>query len=71
MPSDSVMRRVRHHRKLLMQFTSQSFDYLTNPLEKAKPIKNGMKDKTLAVGDIVFVKEQGTARCWWRMAKIE
>ena len=24
----------------------------------------------LAPGDVVLVKEQGTARCWWKLAKI-
>ena len=69
--NDSLTRRVRHQRRLLKQFTScWSQEYLTNLFEKATPIKDGMKDKT-AVGNIVFIKERGTARCWWKMAKIE
>lgn len=70
--NDSLTRRMQHHRRLLTQFTTRwSQEYLTSLLEKAKRISDRTKEEILAVGDIVFMKERGTARCLWRMARIE
>ena len=67
--SQSLTKRARYHFRLLEGFTKQwRKDYLygcVNTTETELELSNNS-----LVGDIVVFKEEGSARCWWKLAKV-
>ena len=68
----TLSRRANHHTRMLGQFAKQwSKEYLLGLREyhqKFKLRKN--TQKVLSKGDVVLLKEDGTARCLWRLAEV-
>ena len=68
--NQSLTRRIKYHRKLLSQFTRcWQREYLTSLREQAKAYAS--ESTTLSVGDVVLLAEPGTARCLWKLARVE
>ena len=65
----SLTKRARYHFRLLEGFTKQwRKEYLyvcVNTTETELELSNNP-----LVGDIVVFKEEGSARCWWKLAKV-
>ena len=65
----SLTKRARYHFRLLEGFTKQwRREYLygcVNTTETELELSNNS-----LVGDIVVFKEEGSARCWWKLAKV-
>lgn len=69
--NESLTKRIKYHRRLLAEFTKQwSKEYLTSLREHAKVVNTPLITPTVAVGDIVFLKDKGTAKCWWKLARV-
>ena len=67
--SRSLTKRARHHRYLLKQFTKRwRREYLTSLRENSRKVSS--KVPHVKVGDLVILKNDGTARCFWKIAKI-
>ena len=67
----SLTRRARHHRNLLQQLTDQwRKEYLTGLREQSKLTKRN-NAREISIGDIVLLKKDSTARCKWKLAKVE
>ena len=65
----SLTKRARHHRYLLRQLTTRwKHEYLTSLRENARKITD--KEPCVKVGDLVVLKNDGTARCLWKIAKV-
>ena len=65
----SLTRRAKHHRNLLVQFSKRwREEYLTSLRERSRNVLGQCSD--IAVGDIVFIKRDGTARSFWKLAKV-
>ena len=65
----SLTKRARHHRYLLRQLTTRwKHEYLTSLRENARKITD--KEPCVKVGDLVVLKNDGTARCLWKIAKL-
>lgn len=69
----SLTRRARHHKRLLQQLTTQwRREYLTSLREQATTDSNREEvNSAMSEGDIVIVKNDSTARAFWRLARIE
>ncbi len=66
---ESLPKRARHHRQLLRQFTRKwKHEYLTSLRENARIAKRN--EPHVTVGDVVFLKKEGTAKCFWKLAKV-
>ena len=66
---ESLTKRARHHRYLLKQFTKRwRREYLTSFRENSRKVNS--KEPHVKVGDLVILKNEGTARCFWKIAKI-
>ncbi len=66
---ESLTKRARHHRQLLRQFTRKwKHEYLTGLRENARIAKRN--EPHVTVGDIVILKKEGTAKCFWKLAKV-
>ena len=66
---ESLTKKARHHRQLLRQFTKRwRREYLTSLRENARKVNT--KEPHVKVGDLVILKNDGTARCFWKIAKI-
>ena len=67
-----MTKKARHHFRLLENFNRQwQKEYLLSLRENYNVKKQkGKPTPVLAQGDVVLVKEEGTARCWWKLAKI-
>ena len=64
-----MTRRARHHRHLLQQLTPRwKHEYPTSLRENSKKIID--KEPCVKVGDLVVLKNNGTARCPWKIAKV-
>lgn len=69
--NQSLTRRARYHKQVLQHFTTQwKREYLTSLRENAK-VYNKRNNKEIAVGDIVILKREGTARCFWKLAVVK
>ena len=68
----ALTKKARHHFRLLENFNRQwQKEYLLSLRENYYVKKQkGKPAPVLAQGDVVLVKEEGTARCWWKLAKI-
>ena len=65
---ESLTKRARHHQRLLRQFTKQwKHEYLTSLRENARITKEN--EPHIAVGDLVILKKEGTARCFWKLER--
>lgn len=70
----SLTRRMRHHQRLLLQFTKVwRTDYLSklreNQLSKSKQQRSS--SLTVTKGDVVIVKNDSTKRTFWKLAVVE
>ena len=70
--SKTLSKKARHHFKILEGFNRQwQKEYLLSLRENYNMKKQKEKlTSVLAPGDVVLVKEEGTARCWWKLAEI-
>ena len=68
----TLTKKARHHFRLLENFNQQwQKEYLLSLRENYNVKKQkGKPAPVLAQGDVVLMKEEGTARCWWKLAKI-
>ena len=65
-----LTKRARYHFRLLKGFTKQwRKDYLLG-LREYHRNRTGAIEQSIRVGDIVVLKEEGSARCWWKLAKV-
>ena len=66
-----LTKRAKHHKYLLTQFTRQwRWDYLLNLRENnAVKVKQG-KQRKIAKGDVVVVKDDTSKRLFWRLAVV-
>ena len=68
--SQSLTRRAKHQNRVLKSFTTQwKKDYPLSLRESAKTQSRGTS--IISVGDIVVLKNEGTARIFWKLAKVE
>ena len=66
----SLTKRARYHFRLLEGFTKQwRKEYLLG-LREYHRNRTGAIEQSIRVGDIVVLKEEGSARCWWKLAKV-
>lgn len=66
----SLTKRARYHFRLLEGFTKQwRKEYLLG-LREYHRNRTGPIEQSIRVGDIVVLKEEGSARCWWKLAKV-
>ena len=66
----SLTKRARYHFRSLEGFTKQwCKDYLLG-LREYHRNRTGAIEQSIRVGDIVVLKEEGSARCWWKLAKV-
>ena len=64
-------RKARHHTRMLSQFARQwSKEYLLGLREYHQRLKNKNTQKAIGKDDVILVKEDGTTRCLWRLAKV-
>ena len=64
-----IVPHVGRHRYLLKQFTKRwRREYLTSLRENSRKVNS--KEPHVKVGDLVILKNDGTARCFWKIAKI-
>ena len=69
--SKTLNKKARHHFRILENFNRQwQKEYLLSLRENYVKKQKGKPVPVLAQGDVVLVKEEGTARCWWKLAKI-
>ena len=65
----SLTKRARYHFRLLEGFNKQwRKEYLLRLREYHRKRTGAISNNPL-VGDIVVFKEEGSARCWWKLAK--
>ena len=70
--NNALMKRAKHKRKLLQQFTSQwQREYLVSLQENAKPAGERSNKASISVGDIVIVKSDMTKRIFWKLGRVE
>jgi len=69
--SEALTKQAKHHFKLLADFNKQwSKEYLLSPRENHRvKFTNGAKSTSIAVGQIVLLRNEGTAWCFWKLAK--
>lgn len=68
--NQSLTRRAKHQNRVLKNFTKQwSKDYLLSLRESSKAQPKGVEK--ISVGDIVVLKNDSTARVFWKLAKVE
>ena len=66
-----LTRKVRHHTRMLSQFARQwSKEYLLGLREYHQRLKNKNTQTAVVKDDVVLVKEDSTAHCLWRLAKV-
>ena len=69
----TLSKKARHHFRILESFNRQwQKEYLLSLRENYNVKKQ--KEKSVSVltpGDVVLVKDEGTARCWWKLAEID
>ena len=68
--NQSLTRRAKHQNRVLKNFTTQwRKDYLLSLRESSKAQSRGAE--IISVGDIVVLKNESTARIFWKLAKVE
>ena len=67
----TLTKRAKRHFQLLEGFTRQWKEYLLSLRETNPGSKRGNTQQTIAVGDIVFLKDETAARAWWKVSKVE
>lgn len=68
----SLTRRATYQRKILNEFTKQwRKEYLLSIRECAKSKTSNLVEDSIAIGDIVILKDEGSARIFWKLAKVE
>ncbi|CAB3999250.1 Hypothetical predicted protein [Paramuricea clavata] len=68
--NQSLTRRAKHQNRVLKNFTTQwKEDYLLSLRESSKAQSRGAE--IISVGDIVVLKNESTARIFWKLAKVE
>jgi hypothetical protein len=68
--NQSLTRRAKHQNRVLKNFTTQwKKDYLLSLRESSKAQSRGAE--IISVGDIVVLKNESTARIFWKLAKVE
>jgi len=70
--SKTLNKKARHHFRVLETFNKQwQKEYLLS-LRENYNVRKWKEGSTLPLspGDVVLVKEDGTARCWWKLAEI-
>ena len=61
---------LKYHFRFLEGFTKQwRKEYLLG-LREYHRNRTGAIKQSIRVGDIVVLKEEGSARCWWKLAKV-
>ena len=69
--NQSLTRREKYHRRLLNQFTNQwRTEYLLS-LRESSRASNGSDKRVIEIGDIVILKNDKSARAFWKLAKVE
>ena len=70
--NNTLNKKARHHFRILETFNRQrQKEYLLSLRENYNVKKQkGKSAPVLAPGDVVLVKEEGTARCWWKLTEI-
>ena len=67
-----LTRRQRHHKQLLQQFSRQwKREYLKSLLETSTAKSVNGNRSSVAVGDIVTLKNDSTSRGFWKLGKVE
>ena len=68
----SLTRRAKHHKRLLNNFSLQwSKEYLLSLREQHQNRSTQRHSRvTLKQGDVVLLRNEGTARCLWKLARI-
>ena len=69
----TLSKKARHHFRILESFNRQwQKEYLLSLRENYNVKKQKEKSASvLTPGDVVLVKDEGTARCWWKLAEID
>ena len=63
---------MRHHTKLLQQFTRKwREEYLTGLRERKQPGKGVSERDCISIGDVVILKKDFTPRSFSKLAKVE
>ena len=67
----ALTRREKYHFTLINQFNRQwSKEYLLSLCERT-PVRTGNSSNVnIAVGDMVLVRNEGTPRCFWKLAEV-
>ena len=69
---NTLTRRQRRQRQLLQQFARQwRREYLLSLRERAITKSGGGNPSLIQVGDVVILKDDSTARAFWKMGKVE
>jgi len=66
-----LAKRAKHQFRVLNTFTQQwQKDYLLSLQERRSIQTSVNSNRKIQVGDIVILKEDGTSRCLWKLAKV-
>ena len=69
---ESLLRRERHQKRLLRQFTTQwRKEYLLNLRENTNIQAKNAKQEAVLQGEIVLLKDDNKKRAFWKLAKVE
>ena len=69
--NQALTRRAKYHFQLLKQFNRQwSKEYLLSLRERPGAKTSNSSGSSVAVGDIVLIRNEGTPRCFWRLAEV-
>ena len=70
--SKTLNKKARHYFRILENFQQTMAEGITLKLERKLQCEKqkGKPIPVLTQGDVVLVKEEGTARCWWKLAEI-
>ena len=67
----ALTKKAKYQKRLLGQFTKRwKSEYLLN-IREGSSVKIGRGNQSISAGDIVILKEDGTSRLFWRLAKIQ
>ena len=69
--NQSLTQRAKYHFQLLKQFNRQwSKEYLLSLREKTGAKTSSLSGSSIVVGDMVLICNEGTPRCFWRLAEV-
>lgn len=69
--NQSLTKRAKHHKRLLGQFTNRwRKEYLLSIRETSRAL-HGPERETIAVGDVVVLKNDSSSRAFWKLAKVK